>query len=81
MKQMRRVKPKWSSIFHEIRLSLIALALLIVLAAAGMTVLRTALLQNARESGMALARNYAAEERANLSVYETLISFGAVTVS
>ena len=81
MKQMRRVKPKWSSIFHEIRLSLIALARLLVLAAAGMTVLRTALLQNARESGMALARNYAAEERANLSVYETLISFGAVTVS
>lgn len=81
MKQIKQIRRRWGGVFYEIRLNLIALALLIILSVVGTSVLRTAMLKNSWKSGMALARDYAAEERANLSVYETLISFGAVMVT
>lgn len=81
MKGKKGRKPGWVRVRDEIRLNAIALVMLIGLAAAGIAILRTALLHNARENGQTLARYYAAEEQANLSVYETLISFGTLRVT
>lgn len=62
------------------RLPLCAFAALAVLALIGLWMLRSTLLQNAYETGTALARSCAAEEQGNLNVYETLLSFGTSAV-
>lgn len=64
----------------NMRLNFIALAGLVALSVLGVLVIRSALFENARETGTALARNYAAEEQSDLTVYETLLSFGTVTL-
>ncbi len=62
------------------RLALCALLVLAALAVGGMALIRTTLLENAYETGTALSRHFAAEEQANLAVYETLLSFGTASV-
>ena len=58
------------------RLSLLAFAVLVCLAVFGVLMIRRSLLKNAQETGNALARGYAEEARSNLTVYQTLLSYG-----
>lgn len=58
------------------RLSLLAFAVLVCLAVFGVLMIRRSLLKNAQETGNALARSYAEEARSNLTVYQTLLSYG-----
>ena len=60
----------------RMRLPLCMFAVLAVLAAAGILLLRSTLLRNAREAATAFSRSCAAEEQGNLNVYETLLTFG-----
>ena len=65
---------------RSMRLNIIAFVVLVILAAAGMFLIRSMLLKNSRDTGMALAQNFASEEQSNLTVYETLISFGTTSI-
>ena len=60
----------------RMHLPLCMFAVLAVLAAAGILLLRSTLLRNAREAATAFSRSCAAEEQGNLNVYETLLTFG-----
>ena len=77
---MRRKKARWKRVLYDLRLNLAGLLILVVMAGAGALLLRTALLRNAQSMGDALSRNYAAEETNNLSVFETLLSFGTASL-
>ena len=72
--------PRLRLVLSRMRMGLIVFGLLFVLILASLMVIRTALLRNAQESGTAMARNLAAEEQSNLSVYETLLSFGTSSI-
>lgn len=63
-------------VLYDMRLSLLAFAVLVCLAAFGVMLIRRSLLKNAQETGSALARSYAEEARSNLTVYRTLLSYG-----
>lgn len=63
-------------VLGDIRLSLLAFFVLVCLVLFGVLMIRRSLLKNAQESGSALARSYAEEARSNLTVYETLLSYG-----
>ena len=65
---------------RRIRLPLVAFAALTLLTLAGILLIRTALLRNAREAGTALSASCAAEEEGRLSVYETLLNFGVASL-
>ena len=54
-----------------------AFAVLTLLAVCGLLLIRSALLKGARETGTAVAASCAAEEESSLSVYRTLLGFGA----
>ena len=71
--------PRLRLVLSRMRMGLIAFGLLFVLILVSLMVIRTALLRNAQESGTAMARNLAAEEQSNLSVYQTLLSFGTAS--
>lgn len=75
-----RRRARWFRVLRRMRLNIAAFAALLVLSAMGMGLVRWALLESAQYTGTALSRNYAAEERGNLGVYETLLSFGAASV-
>lgn len=75
-----RRRARWFRVLRRMRLNIAAFATLLVLSAMGMGLVRWALLESAQYTGTALSRNYAAEERGNLGVYETLLSFGAASV-
>ena len=77
---MKKHKSKWRRVVHDMRLQLVALVLLTSLMVLGMLAIYRALLQNAQDTGAALARSYAAEEQSALSVYETLLSFGTASM-
>ena len=62
------------------RLPLCVFIILAVLAASGILMIRSELLNNAYETGTALAASCAAEEEGNLNVYETLLSFGTASI-
>lgn len=70
----------WGQLLRYMKLPLCAFAALAILAGGEIWTFRTTLLKNAYETGTALARSYAAEERGNLNVYETLLGFGTVAV-
>ncbi len=72
--------PRLRLVLSRMRMGLIAFGLLFVLILVSLMVIRTALLRNAQESGTAMARNLAAEEQSNLSVYQTLLSFGTASI-
>lgn len=63
-------------ILGDVRLSLLAFFVLVCLVLFGVLLIRRSLLKNAQESGFALARSYAEEARSNLTVYQTLVSYG-----
>ena len=65
---------------RRMRLPLVAFAALTLLTLAGILLIRTALLRNARETGPALSASCAAEEEGRLSVYETLLNFGVASL-
>ena len=67
-------------IFRQVRTNLLVLLAFLVIGGVSYQVLRNELLKNAKETGTALAKSYAAEERNNLTVYETLIAFGAEAI-
>lgn len=71
---------RWKQALWNMRLSLCAFALVIVLAVLGTGMVRTTLLENAYKTGTALSSNCAAEWSDELSVYETLLSFGAASL-
>lgn len=60
--------------------NLVLFLLVVTLSGLGIHIFRDILLRNARTTGMTLASNYAAEERSNLAVYETLLSFGSASI-
>ena len=76
MKDGRRRDRGWRSLLRYMRLPLCMFAILAVLAWAGVLLMRSTLLRNAREAATAFARSCAAEEQRTLNVYETLLSFG-----
>lgn len=65
---------------YGIYFNIILFLLVVTLSGLGIHVFRDILLRNARTTGMTLASNYAAEERSNLVVYETLLSFGTTSI-
>ncbi|MDY5509350.1 hybrid sensor histidine kinase/response regulator [Dysosmobacter sp.] len=77
---MRRKKARWKRVLHDMRLNLAGLLILVVMASAGGLLLRTALLRNSQSMGIALSSNYAAEASNNLSIFETLLSFGTASL-
>ena len=70
----------WRFVFHNMKLPLCAFAALGVLALAGSWIVRSTMLRNAYEAATALSRSCAAEERGNLNVYATLLSFGTAAL-
>ena len=79
----RRERPAsggWRQLLRQMRLSLCAFAVLAALAAAGILMLRSAMLRNARDTGTALAASCAAEARGRLAVFETLLTFGTASL-
>lgn len=66
--------------FRDMQLNVAGLLILVILALISSLLLRTALLRNAQSMGVALSRNYAADESNNLSVFETLLSFGTAAL-
>ena len=62
---------------RNLRLYLVILAVLILLGCLGFRLLRKALLENMQRIGEAVAGSFAAEEQNRLTVYETLLSYGA----
>ena len=65
---------------YGIYFNIVLLLLVVVLSCVGIHAFRDILLSNARVTGMTLASNYASEERSNLVVYETLLSFGTASI-
>ena len=78
---MKFARKKRGRIFKELRIYFAVILLLAVLGAAFHAVLRQALLKNFQEVGTALARSYVSEESNNLTVYETLLNFGAESIN
>ena len=74
-------KQSWKRVLASMRLNLIACLVLVILGLVFFQLLRTELLKNAKNLGTSLAQTYASEERNNLTVYETLISFGTENIS
>ena len=68
------------SVLRGASLNIFVFLVVLALAAGGVCLFRDTLLRNAKVTGMALARNYAAEERSNLAVYETLLAFGTASM-
>lgn len=77
---MRRKTAERKRMFRDMQLNVAGLLILVILALISSLLLRTALLRNAQSMGVALSRNYAAEESNNLSVFETLLSFGTAAL-
>lgn len=77
MKENKAKRTKsFRRVLSDMRLSLIAFAALVFLAVFGVLMIRRSLLLNGQETGAALARSYAEEARSNLTVYQTLLSYG-----
>ena len=72
---------RWRRVLHQMRPNLIVLVLLALLGGASFALLRTELLKNAQDLGASLAQSYASEERNNLTVYETLLTFGTESIN
>ncbi len=81
MQRADRRGGSWHLLLRYMRFPLCAFVVLAGLAMVGILLLRATLLQNAYETGTALSRSYAAEERGNLNVYETLLTFGTTALN
>jgi signal transduction histidine kinase len=67
----------WRRALRSMRLTLLAFAAVTGIAICGAVMVRFTLLKNAFNTGTAMSRSYAAEAWDNLTVYETLLTFGA----
>ena len=65
---------------RDTRLHLVLAALVLVLASAGLALVREAMLRNTYETGTTLSRIYAAEEAGDLTVYETLLTVATTSI-
>ena len=65
---------------YGVYFNIVLFLIVLFLAAGGIEIFRNILLQHSRSTGMTLANTYAAEERSNLAVYETLLSFGTASI-
>ena len=63
------------------RFHLVTLTLFMVMAVLGLNIIHTRLLQNAQNTGTALARSYSVEEQNSITVYETLMNLGTAYIS
>ena len=71
---------KQKALLYKVLLGIIGLLFLTLMAGWGVYILRDALLQNAQRMGMSITSNFAAEERSNFTIYETLLSFGVASL-
>lgn len=79
---MKRSKhKKWKKILANMKFNLLGFLILTVIGTVSFHLVRTALLKNTQELGVSLAGSIASEARNNLTVYETLLSFGAESIS
>lgn len=74
-KQRRQIKRK--NIIRALRFNLLTFIVLIVVGLTSFAILRDVLLKNSQNTGTSLAGSCASEMQSRLSVYETLLSFGA----
>lgn len=78
---MKNTNRKITNILGRIKVDLVAFLLLAVIAVVNILLVRMTLLKNTQEYGVSLAGSIAAEVHSSLTVYETLLAFGAETVS
>lgn len=78
--QINHYHPKWKRMLIDIRFHFVMFIILLVILIVGQQIIRIALLKNAQATGIALSRNYAAEERSKLDAYETLLSFARASI-
>lgn len=77
---MKAARRRRKRIFRNVRTNFLVLLAFMVIGMVCYHILRVDLLKNAKELGTSLAKTYAAEERNNLTVYETLIAFGTEAI-
>lgn len=75
------LKRKQKNILRNMRVNLFGFLILLVIGTAGFLLVRTSLLKNAQELGVSLAGSIASEAHSTLTVYETLLAFGAESVT
>ncbi len=74
-KQRRQIKRK--NIMRALRFNLLTFIVLVVVGLSSYAILKNVLLRNSQDMGTSLAGSCASEMQGKLSVYETLLSFGA----
>ena len=72
---------KWKELFKNLRLYIIVIITMAIFGIAYLAILQDTLLRNSQELGTALAKSYVAEETSNLTVFETLITFGTNSIN
>lgn len=74
-KQRRQIKRK--NIMRALRFNLLTFIVLVVVGLTSFAILKNVLLRNSQNMGISLSGSCASEMQGKLSVYETLLSFGA----
>lgn len=77
MKRKQRIQVKRKNIIRALRFNLLTFVVLVTVGLSGFGILRNVLLRNTQNMGSSLAGSCASEMQGRLSVYETLLSFGA----
>lgn len=78
---MKPSRKKWSRLWKKLRIYIVVIVFLSILGIAFHAILRETLLQNFQDLGTALAKSYVSEESNNLTVYETLLTFGTESIN
>ena len=78
---MKPGRKKWKRLWEKLRLYIVVIVFLSLLGGAFHAVLRETLLKNFQDLGTALAKSYVWEENNNLTVYETLLTFGTESIN
>ena len=78
---MKRVWQRRKKLFNIMRINLTGFLILVVVGVVSFQMVRIVLLQNMQELGASLAGSSASETQNKLTVYETLLSFGAEVVA
>ncbi len=71
---------RWRQVLWDMRLTLLAFAVVVALGVCGTLLVRVTLLKNAYDTGKALSHSCAAEESNNIVTYETLLTFGGAMI-
>ena len=77
---MKRPRSKGFRLLKKLRLNLLLILVLLVMGGIFYRVIRNTLLQNYQALGTSLAQSYALEVDGDLSVFETLLTFGAESI-